>query len=116
MDNTTIYNNEFENDMTNVDNNSITLDFAAEYDDFDKLLDDFIRKSLEEDTDEDKKNENEGEEEENDNENDDDYENDEDDGDICLDDYIVESFELGGTSVTAHAGSWLELDDIELVY
>ena len=27
-----------------------------------------------------------------------------------------ESFELGGTSVTAHAGSWLELDDIELVY
>lgn len=96
MDNTTIYNNEFENDMTNVDNNSITLDFAAEYDDFDKLLDDFIRKSLEEDTDEDKKNENEGEEEENDNENDDDYENDEDYGDICLDDYIVESFELGG--------------------
>ena len=62
MENLTIYNAEFENDVTSVNNNSITataqdenvsgLDFTADSDDFDKLLDDFIRKSLENDMDE----------------------------------------------------------------
>ena len=62
MENLTIYNAEFENDVTSMNNNSITataqdenvsgLDFTADSDDFDKLLDDFIRKSLENDMDE----------------------------------------------------------------
>ena len=59
MENITIYNDKLKNDITSVNNNSITamaqnedvseLDFTAN--DFDKLLDDFISKSLEEDTD-----------------------------------------------------------------
>ena len=59
MENITIYNDKLKNDITSVSNNSITamaqnedvseLDFTADSDDFDKLLDDFIRKSLEED-------------------------------------------------------------------
>ena len=46
MENTTICNDEFKNDMTGITTQSV-LDDAS--DDFDRLLDEFIRKSLEED-------------------------------------------------------------------
>lgn len=61
MENITINNDKFENDITSVNNNSMAVtaqddnvshsDVSAEQDDFDRLLDEFIRKSLDEDTD-----------------------------------------------------------------
>ena len=54
MENTTIYNDELNNDMTSIENTLVTAsvqsDADVDFDDFDRLLDDFIRKSLDEDT------------------------------------------------------------------
>ncbi|MBR5813203.1 MAG: hypothetical protein IKY37_01990, partial [Bacteroidaceae bacterium] len=54
MENTTNYNDEFNNDMTSIENTLVTAsvqsDADVDFDDFDRLLDDFIRKSLDEDT------------------------------------------------------------------
>lgn len=108
MENLTIYNAEFENDVTSVNNNSITataqdenasgLDFTADSDDFDKLLDDFISKSLENDMDE---NDGDGYDDDDDwnDDDDDDAEDDENNGDDDDDagpgkGYV--EFELGG--------------------
>ena len=52
MENVTIYNTEFENDATSVNNNSVMAtneESSAQEDAFDRLLDEFIRKKLDED-------------------------------------------------------------------
>ena len=72
MENTTICNDEFKNDMTGITTQSV-LDDAS--DDFDRLLDEFIRKSLEEDA-EDEKNDNDVEDD--DDENDEEYDDESD--------------------------------------
>ena len=72
MENTTICNDEFKNDMTGITTLSV-LDDAS--DDFDRLLDEFIRKSLEEDA-EDEKNDNDVEDD--DDENNEEYDDEED--------------------------------------
>ena len=110
MENVTIYNDEFKNDdMTN--NNPIaasTLDFSTESDDFDKFLDDFIRKSLEEDTKDENGAYDDGDDGDDDGD-DDGFDDDDFDDDTCWDDDVDEEadgdarfeygsccFELGG--------------------
>ena len=105
MEKITVYNDKFENDATSVDNNSImatTADNSVNSDDFDRLLDEFIRKSLEEDT-ENKSSGDECEEWEDDEEEDgkDEKEDDEEDSDSKTGflelEYGSIDYELGGT-------------------
>ena len=74
MENTTICNDEFKNDMTGITTLSV-LDDAS--DDFDRLLDEFIRKSLEEDAGDEK---NDNDVDDDDDENDEEYDDNEEDG------------------------------------
>ena len=98
MENTTIYNNEFNNDMASTTTPSIMNDAS---DDFDRLLDEFIRKSLEEDIEngknEIKDDDAEDFDDEEDNEDNGDDENDDDDNDESDDDDEFVEFKHGST-------------------